>query len=284
MRIGIGIPNTIPGVEGRFLLEWARHADAAGFSSMSTIGRIAYPNYEELTVLAAAAGATQRIGLQTAVLLAPTRDPVLLAKEAASLDQLSSGRFVLGMGVGARSDDFDVAQRRFAGRGRRFEQDLELMHRAWRGEPVAGSPKPVTPRPVNGDHVPIIIGGQAPKVIQRAARWGIGWISGGGGPEWAAASFDQVRAAWREAGREGEPELRALQYYALGPDAESGRANLLDYYGRDLTGMIWPSVPLDADSLRQVARRFEEVGATEVLFVPTIGSLQQLELLAQVVL
>jgi hypothetical protein len=93
-----------------------------------------------------------------------------------------------------------------------------------------------------------------------------------------------VRAAWREAGREGEPELRALQYYALGPDAESGRANLLDYYGSDLTGMIWPSVPLDADGLRQVARRFEEIGATEVLFVPTVASLQQLELLAQAVL
>jgi alkanesulfonate monooxygenase SsuD/methylene tetrahydromethanopterin reductase-like flavin-dependent oxidoreductase (luciferase family) len=284
MRIGIGIPNSIPGVEGRFLLEWARQADRAGFSSMSTIGRIAYPNFEELTVLSAAAAATERIGLQTGVLLATTRNPVLLAKEAASLDQLSGGRFVLGVSVGSRTDDFEVTETRFSDRGRRIEHALELMHSAWRGEPVAGSSKPVTPRPVNGDRVPVIIGGQVPPVIQRAVRWGIGWISGGGGPEWAAGTFERVRAAWREAGREGEPELRALQYYALGPDAESGQAYLLDYYGPDLARMIWSAVPHGVDGVRQVAGRFREIGATEVFFVPTIASLQQLELLAEATL
>jgi alkanesulfonate monooxygenase SsuD/methylene tetrahydromethanopterin reductase-like flavin-dependent oxidoreductase (luciferase family) len=283
MKIGIGIPNSIPGSEGRLLLDWARRADALGFSALSTIGRVAYPTYEELVTLAAAAGATERIGLLTGVLLTPTRDPVLLAKAAASLDQLSGGRFVLGMGVGGRGDDFEATGRSMSDRGKRFDRDLELMHRAWRGEPVAGSPRPVTPAPVNGDSVPVLIGGQAPQAMQRAARWGIGWMSGGGGPQWAAGSFDQVRAAWREAGRQGKPELKALQYVALGPRAQSGRDYLEDYYG-EFVERIWPTVPLDADGVREAVRAFEEIGTTELFFSPTIASLEQVELLAEAAL
>ena len=102
MKIGIGIPNSIPGTEGKLLLDWARRAEALGFSALSTIGRVVYPSFEELTTLAAAAGATERIGLLTGVLLEPTREPVQLAKSAASLDQLSAGRFILGMAAGGR--------------------------------------------------------------------------------------------------------------------------------------------------------------------------------------
>ena len=92
MKIGIGLPNTVPDTPGKGLLEWARQAEAAGFASLATIGRVTFPGYEELVALAAAAGVTSKIGLFTNVLLAATRDPVLLAKEAASLDQLSGGR------------------------------------------------------------------------------------------------------------------------------------------------------------------------------------------------
>jgi alkanesulfonate monooxygenase SsuD/methylene tetrahydromethanopterin reductase-like flavin-dependent oxidoreductase (luciferase family) len=283
MKIGIGIPNSIPSSDGRLLLDWARRADELGFSSLSTIGRVAYPTYEELITLAGAAGVTQRIGLQTGVLLEPTREPVLLAKEAASLDQLSGGRFVLGMGVGGRGDDFEATGTSLSDRGRRFDRDLELMHRAWRGEPVAGSPKPVTPRPVNGERVPVLFGGQAPQAIERTVRWGVGWMSGGGGPAWAAGSFEQVRTAWREAGRQGEPELKALQYFALGPQAPSGRDYLEDYYG-EFVERIWPSVPLDADGIREAVRAFEEIGTTELFFSPTIASLEQVELLAEAAL
>jgi alkanesulfonate monooxygenase SsuD/methylene tetrahydromethanopterin reductase-like flavin-dependent oxidoreductase (luciferase family) len=280
MKIGIGIPNTIPGTEGRLLLDWARKAEAAGFSSLSTIGRVVYPGFEELTTLAAAAGATERIGLLTGILLGPTRDPVLLAKEAASLDQLSGGRFVLGLGVGARPDDFEVTGREMGNRGRRMNQDLELMEAAWRGEPVAGGRKPVTPRPVNGQGVPLLIGGLSERALQRTVRWGIGWMSGGGGPQLAAGSFDKVRAAWRDAGRPGEPELKALQYFALGPRAESGRDYLADYYG-EFAERIWPGVPRDPDGIRQSISAFEEIGTTELFFSPTIASLDQVELLAE---
>jgi alkanesulfonate monooxygenase SsuD/methylene tetrahydromethanopterin reductase-like flavin-dependent oxidoreductase (luciferase family) len=281
MRIGIGIPNSIPGATGPLLLDWARRADRLGFASLATIGRVAYPSFDELSVLAAAAGATERIGLFTNVLLGPTRSPVLLAKEAASVDQLSGGRFLLGVGVGGREDDFAATGVDFHNRGRRWDEALELMHRAWRGEPVAGSPKPVTPPPVNGDSVRLIIGGQSEAAIARAGRWGVGYTSGGGGPDLAARMFERVRGVWNEAGRAGQPELRALQYFALGPDSEHGRECLLDYYGPQLADMIWPSVPRDRAALDDILRRFEAIGTTEVDLMPLLASIDQVELLAE---
>src|SRR5438552_3470145 len=130
MKIGIGLPNPIPGAKGTTIVEWARQAEERGFSSLATIDRIVYPSYESLITLAAAAGATSRIRLIPNVLLGPTRNPILLAKEAASLDQLSGGRFILGVGVGGREDDFTAAGQEFKNRGKRWDADLELMHKA----------------------------------------------------------------------------------------------------------------------------------------------------------
>ncbi|HKQ02681.1 MAG TPA: LLM class flavin-dependent oxidoreductase, partial [Actinomycetes bacterium] len=92
MRIGIGLPNPVLDVPGRLVVSWARRAEERGFSSLATIDRIAYPSYDSLTALTAAAGATDRIGLVTNILVAPVYNPVLLAKVTASLDQLSGGR------------------------------------------------------------------------------------------------------------------------------------------------------------------------------------------------
>src|SRR6266511_3291743 len=140
VKIGIGLPSPVPGTSGRVLIEWARRAEERGFSSAATIDRIAYPSYESLIVLE------------------PTRNPVLLAKEAASVDQISEGRLVLGLGVGTRRDDYELVERDFGTRGKRLDRDLEIMHRAWRGELVEGAQKPVGPSPVRGGRVPILIG------------------------------------------------------------------------------------------------------------------------------
>ena len=98
MDIGIGIPNSVRGTTGPQLLEWARRAEAAGFSSLGTIGRVAYPSFEELTVLAAAGAVTERIGLMSNILLAPTRSTAELAKQAASVHELSGGLSSSGSG------------------------------------------------------------------------------------------------------------------------------------------------------------------------------------------
>ena len=108
MEIGIGLPTTIPGVQGLEVIEWARRADAAGFSTLGTIDRLTYPNYEPLVALAAAAAVTERIRLTTAILIVPYRESAaILAKQAATLHHLSGRRLVLGMAVGGRDDDYE---------------------------------------------------------------------------------------------------------------------------------------------------------------------------------
>src|ERR1700754_4312807 len=110
MDIGIGLPNAVPGVQRAGIVVWARLAEAAGFSSLGTLDRIVYRNYESLITLAAAAAVTERIELVTDVLLAPLRtNTALPAKQTATLDSLSEGRLVLGLAPGARQDDFAVS-------------------------------------------------------------------------------------------------------------------------------------------------------------------------------
>src|SRR5918997_316222 len=111
MEIGIGIPNSVVGTTGKQLLEWARRADQAGFSSLATIGALAYPSYEELTVFAAAGAVTQRIRFLSNVLIAPTRSAAELAKQAATVQQITNGRLTLGLGVGWRESDYTLAGR-----------------------------------------------------------------------------------------------------------------------------------------------------------------------------
>jgi alkanesulfonate monooxygenase SsuD/methylene tetrahydromethanopterin reductase-like flavin-dependent oxidoreductase (luciferase family) len=285
LRIGIGLPNPIRGFDGRLLVDWARRAEERGFSTLATIDRIAFPSYESLISHSAAAAVTERIGLLSNILLAPARSPVLLAKEAASVDQISEGRFTLGLGVGGRPDDYQAAERSFEDRGTRFDTDLEVMHRAWRGEPVGGSSQPVTPSPTRGDRVPILMGGSSDAAIERTVRWAEGWTAGGAPPEAVGPFAQRVREAWREGGREGDPHLVALAYFSVGEEEES-RKNLLDYYGflGDMAQAIAEFTPRTPEAIRERVKAFEDVGFDELILDPTVPSLEQVDRLADVVL
>ena len=284
MRMGIGLPNPVPGTTGQQLLAWARRAEERGFSSLATIDRIAYPSYESIVALTGAAAVTERIGLLSNVLLAPTRNPVLLAKEAASLDQISGGRFVLGVSVGARTDDYEAAGRDFATRGKRFDRDLEITHAAWRGELVEGAQHPVGPSPVRGDRVPILMGGMSPAAIRRTVQWAIGWTVGGAPPEQGGPFADRVRDAWREAGREGDPHIVGLTYFGLGDGAEKRAAEYLGSYYGDFGPRIAQYMPKTTDALRETIKKFEDYGFDELFVDPTTSDTNQVDQAADAVL
>lgn len=286
MDVGIGLPNPIPDMSGRTILEWAKRAEEAGFSSLATIDRIAYPSYDSLTSLAAAAGATQRIGLLTNILLAPTRPAGLLAKQAASVDQLSGGRLTLGLGVGTREDDYVAAGASFSDRGRRFEDMLEVLHQAWRGEPVAGSERPITPPPMR-ESIPILIGGRPEYAFERVVRWGTGWTAGGGmTPDGIRSAVEELRTVWQEAGRSRQPKIVALAYFALGSRAEEGAmAYITDYYAYlgDMAQRFGEAVPKTPAAVREAVQGYEQAGVDELILDPTIADVGQVALLAEAV-
>jgi alkanesulfonate monooxygenase SsuD/methylene tetrahydromethanopterin reductase-like flavin-dependent oxidoreductase (luciferase family) len=285
VRIGIGLPNPVLNVPGRLLVDWARRAQEDGFSSLATIDRIAYPNHDSLTALAAAAAVTDRIGLVTNILLGPAYNPVLLAKVSASIDQVSEGRLTLGLGVGGRPDDYQVAGRSFADRGRRFDADLELLHQAWAGKPVAGSPLPVGP-PTTRGRIPLLIGGQPELAAPRAARWDAGFTLGGASPEMAGGAIQQFKEAWEQAGGNGQPRIVALSYFSLGDEhTEESLHNLRSYYGflGDWAEGIAMGAPRTPAAVRERAAAFEALGLDELVFDPTVADLDQVDLLADAI-
>jgi alkanesulfonate monooxygenase SsuD/methylene tetrahydromethanopterin reductase-like flavin-dependent oxidoreductase (luciferase family) len=267
-------------------VDWAVRAEERGFAGLATIDRIVYPNHDSLASLAAAAGATSRIGLMTNILLAPVYPPILLAKMAASIDQLSDGRLTLGLGVGGRPDDFVAAGRSFVTRGREFDAELEIMHRAWSGEPLGGGEHATTPTPVNG-RVPILMGGTSDQTLRRMVKWAEGWTAGGGGPQAAGAFAKRVRDAWAEAGREGEPRLSALVYFSLGDEvADASRANLRHYYAfiGQHADMIADGALRTPQAIRDTVAAFSDLGFTEIFLDATTPDLDQVDRLADVVL
>ena len=281
MDVGIGLPATIRGVQGGQLLEWARRAEARGFSTLGTIDRLVYGNYEPLIALAAAAAVTERIRLATTIMIAPFRaNGALVAKQAASVHRLSGGRLVLGAAVGGREDDFTASGVDFHTRGRRFDEMLDEWSRVWAGEDF-GTAGAIGPEPPGGGP-PVLIGGSVDAAFERAARHA-GWAMGGGAPDQFTAGAAKLRAAWQAAGREGEPRTLSLAYFALGDDAqEAAERYLLDYYGflGDVSQMIADSAAKDAATAKAYVQAFSDAGCDELVLFPCNPDPSQVDLLA----
>jgi alkanesulfonate monooxygenase SsuD/methylene tetrahydromethanopterin reductase-like flavin-dependent oxidoreductase (luciferase family) len=286
MEIGIGLPSTIPGVQRHELLDWARRADSAGFSTLGTLDRITYPNYEPLIALAAAAAVTERIRLTTAILILPYRQSAaIVAKQTATIQHLSEGRFVLGAAVGGRPDDFEPFGVPMAGRGRRFEEMIEEIKRLWAGDErgIAGGVGP----DVSANPPQLILGGQADVAFRRAAKYGDGYMMGGGPPEYFPSVADKVDAAWREQGREGTPRKLSLTYYALGDDPEADTVASIGHYyefAGEYREMVVSGTAKGPDQIRERVRAFEEAGCDELIMFPASADPTQVDRLAQLVL
>jgi alkanesulfonate monooxygenase SsuD/methylene tetrahydromethanopterin reductase-like flavin-dependent oxidoreductase (luciferase family) len=284
MDIGIGLPSTIPGIPGRLIMQWASAAEQAGFASLGTIDRVVYANMETVPVLAAAAAATERIGLTTAILIAPYRgNGALLAKQLATVDNISGGRLQLGIAVGGRADDFEATGSSFATRGRDFDAQLAEMREVWEQQ-AHGFAVPIGPKPVRPGGPPMLLGGTADAAFRRMAEYGVGWISGGGGPAVFAGGADRARSAWRDAGRPGEPRLAALAYVSLGDDAEQHAERYLgEYYSflGQYAAQIAASALTTPQKVADALEAFSEAGCDELILFPCNPDIAQVTLTAK---
>jgi alkanesulfonate monooxygenase SsuD/methylene tetrahydromethanopterin reductase-like flavin-dependent oxidoreductase (luciferase family) len=297
MKVGIGLPTGVPGLGRGDFLRWAGRAEARGFSSVGAIDRLVYGNWEPVIALAAAAATTERIGLLSAVLAVPSRGaPALLAKQAATLQELSEGRLRLGVGLGARRDDYRAAAARPTRRGGAIDAALEEMTGIWSGG-VRGLAGPIGPLPTPPPG--LLIAGFAPASFRRAARFGEGWI-GAGPPSAIAAGAEQVRAAWLAAGREDAPRIVAIAYFGLGATAAEDAATYLgDYYAfagkrehllpGDAMADLQPedmvaSALVDEGILRGACAAFAASGCDELVLFPVSVDPEQVDRLADVVL
>jgi probable F420-dependent oxidoreductase len=243
VEVGLGIPILVPDAVPRAAMDFARYAEQAGAHSVWVGDRLVFGNHEPLLTLSAAAAVTSRVKLGTAVLLATLRPPAVLAKMVGTLDQMSGGRVILGLGVGSRADDFAAAGVDFEHRGSRAGELVDIVQLAWRGQPLqyegrfyqldVGS---VGPRPVQ-EHVPIWFGGGARSALKRVGRIGDGYIGGsGGGPDGFRASWEAVCRYAEAEGRNPASITPAALIYACVDDdrtraQELAAAHLRNYYG-----------------------------------------------------
>lgn len=284
MDIAMTMPTMI--AHGRSeTLAWCQAIDQGPWSSLAVPERVTYPSHSWIVELSAAAAITRRVRLWTTIIVLPAHDAVDVAKQLASVDQLSAGRLTVGIGVGGREHDYRAINGSFGRRWSRMDEQVETMRRVWSGEPPFEGADPVGPPPVQAGGPPFVAGAMGPKALARAAKWAIGVDDGstvfGIDPAATEAAFTRIREAWSAEGRTDAPHISASLWYALGDDAQQ---RLYDYgysymkiFGEDLgtmmAGMLSTST---AESLRESVSTLESLGCDELFLVPTTTDVTEL--------
>jgi len=209
VRIGVGTAG-FAFDHGRDFFAFAQRCEAAGVDSLWQSDRLigGDPQLEAMAVMASLAGATSRIKFGMNAVVVPYRDPLVLAKECATIDFLSGGRLLPVFGVGFEGDPtWRATGRDPAQRGRRADEALELMSRLWTGEKVSFAGKhfqwegaQIAPLPLQ-QPLPLWIGGNSPAAIRRTARIGTGWLGGVMPPAEIGPAIRAIRAELAAIGR-----------------------------------------------------------------------------------
>ncbi|MCZ6707921.1 MAG: TIGR03619 family F420-dependent LLM class oxidoreductase [Chloroflexi bacterium] len=232
LELGAQIPAWHWDYSAGELRDWAQGVEALGFDWLAMTDHVLYTyplperptagrymggtfQHETLTTLAYLAACTSRVVLQSAVLVLPQREPVLVAKQAAEIDLLSEGRFRLGVGLGWQEAEFAALGARFGQRPSRFEEAIGILRACWSEEPVNFAGRYTTlegmsmvPKPATPGGPRIMVGGSSTAAVVRAARIADGWIGlSNAGPERAATINEKLRAGLAAAGRDAESFL-----------------------------------------------------------------------------
>ena len=288
MRIALGLPSRIEAASGEMMLAWISRAEAGPFSSVVVTDRVVSQALEPLAVLAMAAGATKRIGLMTSVVIGPTRETTLLARQAATIDTLSGGRLTLGVGIGVRKNDYLASGTDFHRRGRSSEKQYELLRKLWSGESLSPETGVIGPPAVRQDGPELLIGGYVPAIVQRIAKWGHGYMAPGGGePEAMLKTWQNILQAWRDHGRAGRPRWVGASYFALGPNATEHATQYINHnygYNPELAAKRLRTLPASDQAVRTAIQRQADMGVDEFILRPCAEDLDQMDRLAELAL
>ena len=223
MKIGIWIPSVRPLARPDVLRRSIVQAEALGYDSIWTIDHVITPRadlaqfgilYDPLIVMALAAGITERIQIGVSVLVLPYRHGVLTARMVASLDDLSNGRIILGVGSGWNEIESKILGLPFAERGAMTDEWIQVMKELWTNPEPSFSGKftqfsdvTMQPGPAQKPHPPIWVGGSSPSALRRAAQFGDAWHPINRTPEQLKQGWAEVQRHCGRFGREALPEL-----------------------------------------------------------------------------
>lgn len=267
------------------VIGWSRRIEDDGYATVGFGERIAYRNLELFTTLSVAAAVTERVQLAATVVVLPMHSEVFVAKQMATLDVLSGGRAVLGVGVGGRREDYDALDRPFDRRFSRLDRQVARMRRLWEGESPGEGLDPVGPPPLG--RIPILSGSLGPKSMARAAHWadGVAGFEMDPSAEALSAARDRMDQAWLDAGRTEAPYRMTSWWFALGDDAaprlHSYAAGYLGVFGEELaTAMAAACTSAGTDQVRRAVDAAREAGYDEIQLVPTTADLAELDRLS----
>ena len=242
MHITMGLPTLFP--HGRDTeLAWYRKIDEGPWDGLATYERVVYPDsWSVVPQLAAAAAMTERVRLWTDVVALPMRNPVMFAKDLATIDILSNGRLTLGVGIGAWDEDYLALGSALDRKRQRMDEAVAAMRRVWTQVPPVEGHFAVGPAPVQTGGIPLVAGVVGPKALARAAQWAVGVSDPAHSlhfdAEALAAQRVRVIEAWQAAGRTERPHFSAPVWFALGRDPEHQlREHVKDFWDHEVTAV-----------------------------------------------
>jgi probable F420-dependent oxidoreductase len=287
--------------DARALVDYGVRVEELGYDSLWVWDHVLlgvepnFPIIESLTVLTAVAARTSRIKLGTGILVLPLRNPVLLAKQLSSMDQLSQGRLLMGMASGWYKREFDTMGIPFEQRGKIMDTNLKILKAFWSEPMVKGEWGPhkisagvMYPKPVQQPQIPILIGGYVDRVLKRAATVGDGWLTYFYTPEAFTKSWDKIRTFAKEGGKDPETLMNASQLpIMVGPSRAAVQDQMMDWLNKE-----W-DFPANSDCSRDSAimgtadecveqlRAHQKVGVQKIIFVPYKYEMAQVEVIAR---
>ena len=298
MDVGLGLSLSSHELRGNGPDVWARAAVAAGFTSLWSLENPLLDQAEPLVLLTAVVCAEPTLRVGTGALVAPVRDPVFLAKQAATLDALAPGRLTLGLTIGRRTAEYELLGYDYHRRGRILDDVVAVLRQVWNGEhlDVQGECRdwrtdvPVGIPPTTPGGPSLLLGGLAPRALARAVSLGDGYLaSATGGPAKALSAYTTVCDELEASGRARESFRLVANVFALiGDDPTSALSTAREIFMQRHGGAP-PYDPEevvvggDATSVGEKLVAFAERGWDGINLVLLSSSLDQIERMAPVV-